>query len=100
MAIKGKYTQEEEQIIAEEVSLHQTNIKRGLIIASERLGRSFNSVHKHWYAVQSKKEIVSYKYNDRVVPNIEENMEPISYLVTESTRPGIFSRILKWLLKL
>lgn len=76
---RRRYTQEEEQIIAQEVSSHQTNIKQGLLIASERLGRSFGSVQKHWYAIQSKRE-------------------PAFCVFSRTEAPvSLFRRILRWL---
>ncbi len=80
MATRKRYTQEEEQIIAEEVSLHQNCVRRGLLIASERLGRSLNSVQSHWYNIQSKRAIRPNDMNNEKV-----------------TTPNIFSKILKWL---
>lgn len=97
MITRRRYTQEEEQIIAEEVSLHQTNIKRGLLIASERLGRSFPSVRYHWYVIQSKRETAFCCFSGDTITKNRKIIRPDSWDNRERTSPSIFSRILRWL---
>lgn len=97
MTTRRRYTQEEEQIIAEEVSLHQTNIRRGLLIASERLGRSFGSVQKHWYAIQSKREAAFCCFSGDTITKNRKIVRPDSWDSRERTSSSIFSRILRWL---
>lgn len=57
------YTEEDEKVIFEEVQNNQHNIKKGLTIAAERLGRSYGSVNQHWYMIQSKKETAFCLFN-------------------------------------
>ena len=85
MATRRRYTIEEEQIIAQEVSLHPTNITRGLMIAADRIGRSYGAVTRHWYAVQSKRETCFLVGSQTTTVNRKES----------SCR--LFKKILKWL---
>lgn len=97
MTTRRRYTQEEEQIIAEEVSLHQTNIRQGLLIASERLGRSFGSVQKHWYTIQSKREAAFCCFSGDTITKNRKVVRSDSWGSRERTSSSIFSRILRWL---
>lgn len=97
MTTRRKYTIEEEQIIAEEVSNHQTNIKQGLTIAAERIGRSYSAVNNHWYAVQSKREVCFLVGS---ATNSAINRKVIRTSTWDSKREsscGLFKRILRWL---
>ena len=94
---RRKYTPEEEQIIAQEISSHQTNIKQGLLIASERLGRSLSSVRNHWYTIQSKREPVFCVFSDF---EVVRNRKVAKYTTCDSKTDapvGLFKRILRWL---
>lgn len=53
---RRKYTQEEEQIIFEEISNSIHNIQQGCKNAAERLGRTPHAIEQHWYNVTSKSE--------------------------------------------
>ena len=97
MTTRRRYTQEEEQIIAEEVSLHQTNIRQGLLIASERLGRSFGSVQHHWYVIQSKREAAFCCFSGDTITKNRKIVRSDSWDSRERTSSSIFSRILRWL---
>ena len=94
---RRRYTQEEEQIIAQEVSSHQTNIKQGLLIASERLGRSFGSVQKHWYAIQSKRESASCVFSSDTVAGNRKIVRHDTWDSRTEAPVSLFRRILRWL---
>lgn len=50
-----RYTQEEKEIILEELSLHPQNISVGLEIAADRIGRPYKTVKAYWYNALKKK---------------------------------------------
>lgn len=97
MATRRNYTQEEEQIIAEEVSLHQTNINQGLLIASDRLGRSFGSVRNHWYFIQSKREAAFCCFSGATIAKNRKVIRLNSWDNKKENTSSIFNKILKWL---
>lgn len=94
---RRRYTQEEEQIIAQEVSSHQTNIKQGLLIASERLGRSFGSVYQHWYTIQSKREPAFYVFSNDTVARNRKIVRSDTWDSRTKAPASLFRRILRWL---
>lgn len=94
---RRKYTQEEERIIAQEISSHQTNIRQGLLIASERLGRSFNSVQKHWYAIQSKREPAFCVFSNFEVARNRKIVRHDTWDSRIEAPVSLFRRILRWL---
>lgn len=94
---RRRYTQEEEQIIAQEVSSHQTNIKQGLLIASERLGRSLGSVQKHWYAIQSKREPAFCVFSSDTVARNRKIVRHDTWDSRTDAPVSLFRRILRWL---
>lgn len=94
---RRRYTQEEEQIIAQEVSSHQTNIKQGLLIASERLGRNYDSVRNHWYSIQSKRRTAFCVFSNL---EIARNRKVVRHNTWDSrieAPVNLFRRILRWL---
>lgn len=94
---RRRYTQEEEQIIAQEISSHQTNIKQGLLIASERLGRSFGSVRNHWYTIQSKREPAFCVFSDDTVARNRKIVRHDTWDSRTEAPASLFRRILRWL---
>lgn len=94
---RRRYTQEEEQIIAQEISSHQTNIKQGLLIASERLSRSFSSVRNHWYTIQSKREPAFCVFSDDTVARNRKIVRHDTWDSRTEAPASLFRRILRWL---
>lgn len=94
---RRRYTQEEEQIIAQEISSLQTNIKQGLLIASERLGRSFGSVRNHWYTIQSKREPAFCVFSDDTVARNRKIVRHDTWDSRTEAPASLFRRILRWL---
>lgn len=97
MTTRRRYTIEEEQIIAQEVSSHQTNIKQGLTIAAERIGRSYSAVNNHWYTVQSKREVCFLVGSSTASAVNRKVVRPNTWDSRRETSCGLFKRILKWL---
>ena len=56
MARGKNYTQEEEQIIIEEINNSVYNIQQACRNAAERIGRTPKAIEQHWYKVTSKSE--------------------------------------------
>lgn len=94
---RRRYTQEEEQIIAQEISSHQTNIRQGLLIASERLGRSFSSVQNHWYSTQSKREPAFCVFSNSEIARNRKVVRHDTWDSRIEAPVSLFRRILRWL---
>ena len=56
MARGKNYTQEEEQIITDEISNSAYNIQQACRNAAKRIGRTPKAIEQHWYKVTSKSE--------------------------------------------
>ena len=92
--MRRRYTKEEEQIIAQEISLHPTNISRGINSAAEKLGRSPQSVRNHWYMVVSKKQPVFCVLSSNIaVRNRKGHTTKTENVVVR----GMFKKFINWL---
>ena len=91
-----RYSFEEQSIIIDEVSMHQTNIKKGLMIAAERTGRSYNAVHQYWYNVLSKKEPCFLTAASDTTAVNRKVIRPDSWDSKKGHSCKLFKKILKW----
>lgn len=95
---RKRYTQEEEQIILQEVSTHADNICKGLLIASEKIGRSVYSVRNYWYKTLSKKPEVAFCiFNKKSIIKNRKVIRTKTWDNKINIPVNLFKRILRWI---
>lgn len=78
-----KYTLEEDAVILDEVLMHRGNPGNALRIASERLGRTYQSVRSRWYNHLSKDTV--------------DTLPELSVSPMRKPKKGLVRKVLEWL---
>lgn len=94
MVTRKRYSAHDEKVIAEEVGLHPYNVRKGLLIASKKLNRSFRGVQYHWYCVQSKRENAEAAFCCVSKGGYQKNRKNSS---ETPVKKNVFYKLLKWL---
>lgn len=95
---RGKnYTQEEEQIIIEEINNSAYNIQQACRNAAERIGRTPKAIEQHWYKVTSKSETCYLLVSKRTKTTNRKRCVANTFNATSSNSSSIWKKILKFL---
>ena len=95
MTTRRLYTQEEEQIIIEEIGNSIHNIQQGCRNAAERLGRTPHTIEQHWYTVTSKSEACYFIAGKRNKAKNRKIVRTGTYDSRSNNSPSLWSRLLR-----